>query len=114
MSCQCKTGCKTAKCGCRKKGIICNPESCKCKNCCNIEYEEMQKDLTAYFEELQISVIANGDNASDNVSSTIASLKDLEICNCKTLCENLRCYCRKNGRSCDIDRCGCCTKVRIL
>ena len=33
--CHCKTGCKTARCGCRKKGKMC-AEGCECLNCSNV------------------------------------------------------------------------------
>ena len=32
--CRCKTGCKTARCGCKKKGNVCS-EGCECTDCTN-------------------------------------------------------------------------------
>ena len=36
--CNCKKGCKTANCGCRKKGRYCGP-ACLCQECSNLETE---------------------------------------------------------------------------
>lgn len=121
LSCSCKSGCKTDRCGCRKAGLVCQVSICKCAdNCCNTkntkDKQEDQNHMFDNFSRLNIKAKYN-DNKNDycynneNKSSISISLKDLRICNCKTLCENNRCYCRKNGQSCDVNRCGCCTKV---
>ncbi len=47
--CRCKTGCKTARCGCRKKGNTCS-EGCECTDCSNTQTTLQQPDIDSLFE----------------------------------------------------------------
>ena len=53
--CKCKTGCRTLRCGCRKRGKECS-EGCECSSCTNIKIGRQQtKDslLDVTLEELE-------------------------------------------------------------
>ena len=42
--CKCKTGCTTARCGCKKKGMSCSV-GCMCTNCSNVPANEEKQSL---------------------------------------------------------------------
>ena len=42
--CNCKTGCRTARCGCVKRNGKCGAE-CNCQNCCNLPIPSISEDL---------------------------------------------------------------------
>ena len=42
--CNCKTGCRTARCGCVKRNGKCGA-GCNCQNCCNLPTPTISDDL---------------------------------------------------------------------
>ena len=42
--CNCKTGCRTARCGCVKRNGKCGA-GCNCQNCCNLPIPSISEDL---------------------------------------------------------------------
>ena len=42
--CNCKIGCRTARCGCVKRNGKCGAE-CNCQNCCNLPIPSISEDL---------------------------------------------------------------------
>ena len=59
--CSCKTGCKSNRCGCRKKSSYCGP-GCECQGCVNLPVEQ---DVDASADESADEGNSSG-SASDN------------------------------------------------
>ena len=53
MGCKCRTGCNSAICGCRKKGVAC-AEGCNCTGCMNTttEYHDSDEELNQEVDEV--------------------------------------------------------------
>ena len=56
----CKTGCKTGRCSCRKKGQTCS-EGCSCVNCLNLP---VSVDIVEHFLE-DISSSSESESVND-------------------------------------------------
>jgi hypothetical protein len=69
--CHCKTGCNTARCGCKKRGKTCS-EGCECTDCVN-SIENASVNSTAQFDDV---ITEEMEEQEENVSPGDADLSD--------------------------------------
>lgn len=128
--CSCKGGCVTRRCSCFKAGKRCG-EDCYCTSCVNTSKDvdndadnvvvndavendtvktSVDKSYDAVLDAMQNLNVSENDNEEDNNNKKNTTYKDLNVCNCGSMCDTNRCPCKKFNRKCDPSRCGCCTR----
>ena len=68
--CGCRKGCKSKKCGCRKKDIYCGP-ACECQGCCNIPVQqEGEDDDNSESDSSSVTSASSASSASQSDNET--------------------------------------------
>ena len=72
--CRCKSGCKTSRCGCRKKGWECS-EGCECIHCSNLPSgsanAELESDLDEETDEMMEDIFGLPAQDTDSDQETV-------------------------------------------